>query len=160
MRERYDRLGFTAMRTIIRFATAIGFASAIGLAGAITLGGCGLVYQAGTRVKTDRMIDDLKAGETTNQVHDKWGEPDLRKNVNGNSEIWSYARWANSNDITATLLYTSTKAGDKGKFLDLTFVGGKLVGWTNATHTMPAKQGSGFSYGFGPGGAVAPISHY
>ena len=138
----------------------IGFAGAIGLASATALGGCGLVYQAGTRVKTDRMIDNLKAGETTNQVHDKWGEPDLRKNVGGNSEVWSYARRANSNDITATLLYTSTKAGDKGKFLDLTFVGGKLVGWTEAIHTMPAKQGSGFSYGFGPGGAVAPISHY
>jgi hypothetical protein len=130
------------------------------LAGAFVLGGCGLVYQAGARVKTSRMADQLKAGETSLQVHNKWGEPDLRKNVGENSEVWSYARRANSNDITATLLYTSTKAGDEGKFLDLTFVGGKLVSWAEAEHTMPAKQGSGFTYGFGPGGAISPISHY
>lgn len=122
--------------------------------------GCGLAYQAGSRIKTSHMKDQLKPGETAIQVHKDWGEPDLRKDTGENTELWSYARRANSNDLAATIFYTSTKSGDEGKFLDLKFVNGKLVSWAEAEHTMPAKQGAGFSYGFGPGGAVSPVQHY
>ena len=122
--------------------------------------GCGLAYQAGSRIKTSRMKDDLKPGETAAEVHKAWGEPDLRKNLGLNSEVWSYARRPNSNDFAATIFYTSTKSGDESKFLDLKFIDGKLVSWSESEHTMPAKQGAGFSYGFGPGGAVSPVQHY
>jgi outer membrane protein assembly factor BamE (lipoprotein component of BamABCDE complex) len=122
--------------------------------------GCGLFYQAGSRVKADRMKDSLKPGETTLQVHEKWGEPDLRNESDARTQIWSYVEHPNSNDVTATLLYTSTKPGDTGKFLDLKFVDGNLVSWNDATHTVPSKQGAGFSYGFGPTGGSAPVSHY
>ena len=67
---------------------------------------------------------------------------------------------AKNKDIAATIFYTSTKSGDEGKFLDLKFLDGKLVSWAENEHTMPAKQGAGFSYGFGPGGAVSPVQHY
>ncbi|MGH7932753.1 MAG: hypothetical protein ACREQN_06230 [Candidatus Binataceae bacterium] len=123
-------------------------------------GGCGLFYQAGTRLRSDRIANSLKPGETSLQVHNKWGEPDLRSYPNATTEIWSYAERANTNDVTATLFYTSVKPGDQGKFLDLKFVNSKLVSWTSATRTMPAKQGSGFSYGLGPGGGVSGITHY
>lgn len=122
--------------------------------------GCGLAYQAGSRIKTSHMKDQLKQGESAIQVHKDWGEPDLRKDAGENTELWSYARRANSNDLAATVFYTSTKSGDESKFLDLKFVNGKLVSWAEAEHTMPAKQGAGFSYGFGPGGAVSPVQHY
>jgi len=122
--------------------------------------GCGLFYQAGSRIKTSHMEDRLKPGETAIEVHKDWGEPDLRKDVGANSEVWSYARHPNSNDIAATVFYTSTKSGDEGKFLDLKFTEGKLVSWSESERTMPAKQGAGFSYGFGPGGAVSPVQHY
>jgi hypothetical protein len=122
--------------------------------------GCGLFYQAGSKIKTSRIKDSLKPGESTLVVHQNFGEPDLRTDVNAHTQIWSYVEHPNSNDLTATLLYTSTKPGDTGKFLDLKFVDGKLVSWTEATHTVPAKQGAGFSYGFGPGGGSAPVSHY
>ena len=72
----------------------------------------------------------------------------------------SYAISSFYNDIAATVIYTSTKSGDEGKFLDLKFSDGKLVSWAENEHTMPAKQGAGFSYGFGPGGAVSPVQHY
>ena len=126
----------------------------------VSIGGCGLAYQAGSRIKTSHMMDRLKPGETTVQVHKEWGEPDLRKNIGANTQIWSYARRPNSNDLAATIFYTSTKSGDEGKFLDLKFIDGKLVSWSKAERTMPAKQGAGFSYGFGPGGAVSPVEHY
>jgi hypothetical protein len=84
----------------------------------------------------------------------------LRKNLSTNTEVWSYVTRPNTNDIAATIFYTSTKAGDNSKFLDLKFVDSKLVSWSEAEHTVPAKQGSGFSYGLGPGGGVSPISHY
>jgi len=130
------------------------------LAATVLLPGCGLVYDAGARVKTNHMQTSLKSGETALQVHQDWGEPDLRKDADAHTEVWSYASRPNSNDIAATLLYTSTKPGDNGKFLDLKFVDGKLVSWAEVEHTVPAKQGSGFSYGVGPGGGVSPVSHY
>jgi hypothetical protein len=126
----------------------------------VSIGGCGLAYQAGSRIKTSHMMDRLRPGATTVQVHKQWGEPDLRKNIGANTQIWSYARRPNSNDLAATIFYTSTKSGDEGKFLDLKFIDGKLVSWSKSEHTMPAKQGAGFSYGFGPGGAVSPVEHY
>lgn len=126
----------------------------------VSICGCGLAYQAGSRIKTSHMKDQLKAGETTIRVHKDWGEPDLRKDLGQHSELWSYARRPNSNDIAATLFYTSTKSGDESKFLDLKFIDGKFVSWAETEHTMPAKQGAGFSYGFGPGGAVSPVQHY
>ena len=122
--------------------------------------GCGLAYQAGSRVKTERMMDSLKPGQSTLEVHEKWGEPDIRNESDPHAQVWSYVEHPNNNDITATLLYTSTKPGDTGKFLDLKFVDGKLVSWNEASHTVPAKQGAGFSYGFGPGGGTSPVSHY
>jgi outer membrane protein assembly factor BamE (lipoprotein component of BamABCDE complex) len=132
---------------------------ALALCAATLLSGCGLAYNAGARVRTSRMLKNLKPGESSIQVHQDWGEPDLRENTGPHTEVWSYAAHPNTNDITATLLYTSTKPGDTGKFLDLKFIDGKLVSWNEAQHTIPAKQGSGFSYGVGPGG-VSNVSHY
>ncbi len=100
------------------------------------------------------------------QIHDKFGEPDLRQYPNDTSEIWSYPYKPNSNDVTAALLYTSTKEGDRGTFLDLKFVNGSLVSWTEAEHTMPAKERAGFGAGIsappitGPGPSGSPVSHY
>ncbi|MGH7918221.1 MAG: hypothetical protein ACREQE_12180 [Candidatus Binataceae bacterium] len=124
------------------------------------LSGCGVIYTAGSRLKTADMAHSLKVDETSLRVHKKWGEPDLRTNVNSDTEIWSYAERPNSDDITATLFYTSVKPGDQSKFLDLKFVNGRLKSWKTAIRTMPAKQGSGFSYGLGPGGAVSAVKHY
>ena len=124
------------------------------------LAGCGLIYDAGARVRTGRMMNELKPGESSLTVHNDWGEPDLRTDINSHTQIWSYAARPNSNDVVASLFYTSTKPGDNGKFLDLKFVDGKLVSWNQAEHTMPAKAGSGFSYGMGPGGGVSKVSHY
>jgi len=106
------------------------------------------------------MKERLKVGESAIHVHQDWGEPDLRKDLGEHSELWSYASHPNNNDIAASVFYTSTKAGDEGKFLDLKFIDGKLVSWSESERTMPAKQGAGFSYGFGPGGAVSPVQHY
>ncbi len=122
--------------------------------------GCGLAYQAGSRVKTNRMEDRLKAGESALQVHEDWGEPDIRKDLGEHSELWSYASHPNNHDVAATIFYTSTKAGDEGKFLDLKFIDGKLVSWSESERMMPAKQGAGFSYGFGANGVAAPVQHY
>jgi hypothetical protein len=121
--------------------------------------GCGLFYQAGTMAKAHHMADSLQVGETTLEIHREWGEPDLRNVGDDNTEVWSYARRPNSNDVTATLFYTSTKPGDKGEFLDLKFVDNKLVSWGQNEHTMPAKQGAGINYGFGAMGAT-PLNHY
>ncbi len=126
----------------------------------LSIAGCGLAYQAGSEIKTNHMEDRLKVGETPNQVHQDWGEPDIRKDLGENGQIWSYASRPNSNDMAATIFYTSTKSGDESKFLDLKFMNGKLVSWAETEHTMPAKKGAGFSYGFGPGGAVSPVQHY
>ncbi|HLW71220.1 MAG TPA: hypothetical protein VKS22_11435 [Candidatus Binataceae bacterium] len=127
----------------------------------VLVAGCGVVYDAGSRAKAARMASTLKAGESTVQVHSDWGEPDMRTPLEQNSELWSYVSTPNSNDIAATLLYTSTKPGDTDKFLDLKFVDDKLVSWATVEHTMPAKKGAGFSYGFGTGGGGGtPITHY
>lgn len=126
----------------------------------VMLAGCGVVYDTSAHLRTSRIAHSLKAGETTLAVHDEWGEPDLRTQEADNTEVWSYVSTPNSNDAAAMLLYTSTKPGDTGKFLDLKFVDGKLVSWGTAEHTVPAKKGAGFSYGLGGGGAASPITHY
>jgi len=130
------------------------------------LAGCGVFYQAGTRIKAAHMSDQLRPGASMSQVHNQFGEPSLRQYPNDTTEVWSYAYKPNSNDITAALLYTSTKEGDKGTFLDLKFMDGKLVSWAEAEHTMPPKERSGFGAGIngaaimGPGNASGPSSHY
>ena len=124
------------------------------------IGGCGLAYQAGSRIKTSHMENRLKVGESAIQVHHDWGEPDLRRDLGEKAELWSYASHPNNNDLAASLFYTSTKSGDEGKFLDLKFVNGQLVSWSQSERTMPAKQGAGFSYGFGGGGGGSPLQHY
>jgi hypothetical protein len=134
---------------------------AIAVAGALALAGCGLAYQAGTRIKAARMSDSLKLGENLAQIHRKYGEPDLRQYLPGDVEIWSYPYKPNSNDVTAALLYTSSKEGDTGTFLDLKFVGGKLVSWIQAQHTMPPKERPGFGASFGAPPIAAPAgAHY
>lgn len=135
-----------------------------------SLAGCGLFYQAGTRIKGSHMSSQLTAGESMVEVHKEFGEPSIREYPNDTTEVWSYAYKPNSNDVAAALLYTSTKEGDKGTFVDLKFVNGKLVSWNEAEHTMPAKERSGFAAGFnapgimGPGNtsspASGPINHY
>ncbi|HUY27960.1 MAG TPA: hypothetical protein VMV27_11115 [Candidatus Binataceae bacterium] len=119
---------------------------ALGLAPA---GGCGLFYQAGTRVKASRMTEHLKVGEPMSEIHQKYGEPDIHQFLANNVEIWSYPYKPNSNDLTAALLYTSTKEGDTGTFVDLKFLDGKLVSWAEAEHTMAPKERGGFSTGMG-----------
>ncbi len=126
----------------------------------LVMNGCGVVYDASAKVRSARMASDLKAGETSLQVHQDWGEPDLRTTIDPQTEVWSYVATPNSNDVAATLLSTSTKPGDTDKFLDLKFVDSKLVSWNTVEHTMPAKRGAGFSYGLGPSGASGPVSHY
>lgn len=124
-------------------------------------GGCGVAYQASTELRATRMQRDLKVGESKLDVHNAWGEPDLRQDLSDGAEVWSYAKRANSNDIAASLLYTNVKEGDKGEFLDLTFVDGKLASWKQAPHTMPAKTGGpGFSFGVGPSATTGSVSHY
>src|SRR5208282_3502472 len=53
--------------------------------------GCGVAYQAGTRIKVTRMSDSLAVGQTSPEVHHAWGEPDLRTYLPGDTEVWSYA---------------------------------------------------------------------
>src|SRR4029077_11896749 len=132
------------------------------LALALALGGCGVAYQASTELRASRMQRNLKVGESAVDVHRQWGEPDLRSDADQDTQIWSYAKRSNTNDIAATLLYTNTKEGDRGEFVDLTFVDGKLASWKQATHTMPSKTGGpGLSFGIsGPGSAVGNQRHY
>ncbi len=127
---------------------------------AVALSGCGLAYDASTHVRASRMERTLKPGQSSLEVHQSWGEPDLRQYLGRSEQVWSYAIQPNNNDVAATLLYTSVKAGDNGRFLDLKFVNGKLVSWSKAEHTIPAKQGSGFSFGVGPGGGVSNLAHF
>ncbi len=126
---------------------------------ALAMGGCGLVYQAGSGFRAHRMSESLKLGETELEVHKQWGEPDIRTYPAENVELWSYAVHPNTNDMTATLLYTAAKPGDTGTFLDLKFINGKLAWWGKAVHAMPAKQGAGFSAGVGAPGA-GNLYHY
>ncbi|MGH7907767.1 MAG: hypothetical protein ACREP6_14180 [Candidatus Binataceae bacterium] len=132
----------------------------IAAAAAITLCGCGVAYQAGTQVRAHHMRDSLKTGETMPQVHQQFGEPDIRTDAGPNSEVWSYAAHPNSNDIAASLFYTSVKEGDKGTFIDLKFVGGKLASWDTAQHTMPSKRIGGITYGFTAGQGGSNVSHF
>jgi hypothetical protein len=130
--------------------------------------GCGLVYQAGSGYRAHKMSKELKLGATMPEVHNRWGEPDIRTYPDPHTEIWSYAVHANSNDLAAKLLYTSAKEGDSGTFMDLKFVDGRLVSWRQTTHTMPPKEGPGFTASFAnPGvgggnatGAYPNMSHY
>jgi len=126
----------------------------------VTVNSCGLAYDASTHARASRMLRSLKPGESSLEVHQHWGEPDLRQYFDRDKEVWSYAIQPNSNDVTATLLYTSVKPGDNGSFLDLKFIDGKLVSWNKAQHTVPAKQGAGFSFGVGPGGGVSNLAHF
>jgi hypothetical protein len=127
----------------------------------LAAGGCGVAYQASTELRASRMQRDLKLGESELDVHTQWGEPDLRQNLRNDTEVWSYAKRPNSNDIAASLLYTNVKEGDKGQFLDLTFVDGKLASWKEAAHTMPAKTGGpGFSFGVGQSATTGSVTHY
>ena len=114
-----------------------------------SLAGCGLFYQAASGYKVGKMEDSLKPGMSSLEIHQKWGEPELRNYVNQNTEVWSYAKHANTNDVTAAALYTSAKEGDQGTFLDLKFENGQLASWNEATHTMPKKEGASFTAGFG-----------
>ena len=60
------------------------------------------------------MENTLKPGMTSLEVHRAFGEPDIRNYVNDRTEIWSYAKHANTGDVTAAVLYTSAKEGDTG----------------------------------------------
>ncbi len=135
------------------------YRSAIVLAMLMLAAGCGLAYQAASGHRATKMKDTLTVGMTSPEVHQLWGEPDIRDYVSQNTEIWSYAEHANSGDPTAYLLYTSAKEGDPGSFLDLKFEDGKLVSWSEAEHTMPRKEGNGFSAGFG-GAPAGGTVHY
>ena len=114
-----------------------------------SLAGCGLFYQAASGYKVNKMENSLKPGMSSLEIHQMWGEPDIRNYVNQKTEVWSYAKHANTNDVTAAALYTSAKEGDNGTFLDLKFDDGKLASWSEATHTMPKKEGASFTAGFG-----------
>jgi outer membrane protein assembly factor BamE (lipoprotein component of BamABCDE complex) len=135
------------------------FASAVLILLLTFSAGCGLFYQAASGYRANKMENTLKPGMTSLAVHQAFGEPDIRNYVDQKTAIWSYAKHANTGDVTAAVLYTSAKEGDKGSFLDLKFDDGKLVSWNEATHTMPAKQGSGFSAGLG-GAAPEGSVHY
>jgi hypothetical protein len=122
-------------------------------------GGCGLFYQAASAYRADKMEKTLQPGMAMPTVHQMWGEPDIRKFVDARTEVWSYAKHANTGDVTAAVLYTSAKEGDQGSFVDLKFVDGKLVSWNETSHTMPKKEGAGFSAGFG-GAPASGTVHY
>ena len=122
-------------------------------------GGCGLFYQAASGYRANKMEKSLKPGMSSLEVHQQFGEPDIRNYVNEKTAIWSYAKHANNSDVVAATLYTSAKEGDQGSFLDLHFDNGKLVSWNEATHTMPAKEGSGFTAGIG-GASQQGSTHY
>lgn len=134
-------------------------AAVLGIALAVGSAGCGVAYQAGTIYRAHSMKNSLKVGESSLAVHKQWGEPDIRRDIGGDSEVWSYAARANTNDVAAALFYSSAKEGDKGKFLDLKFVDGKLKSWKEAEHTMPSKQSTGLSYSL-PLGTASPVTHY
>jgi hypothetical protein len=124
-----------------------------------TLGGCGLFYQAASGYRANQLEKHLQAGMGMPEVHQTWGEPDIRNFVDAHTEVWSYAKHANSNDPTAAVLYTSAKAGDQGSFVDLKFIDGKLIAWNEATHTMPAKESGGIGLGLG-GAPQTGTVHY
>lgn len=106
------------------------------------------------------MRDDLRPGQTSLEIHNQWGEPDIRTDLGSRTQLWSYAERPNSNDIAAELFYTAPKPGDKGKFLDLEIVDGKLASWSEAEHIMPPKEGSGFNYGWEGAPGLPPTMSY
>ena len=117
--------------------------------------GCGAVYQAGTEVRAHHMLNSLEVGQSATDIHQKWGQPDMITDGSDGSQVWSYAERANSDDIAASLLYTSAKEGDAGTFVDLVMADGKLKSWTEAQHRLPQKKGTAFGYSIGAGpGAV------
>jgi hypothetical protein len=128
------------------------FRALIGLLACLAAG-CGAAYQASTQIRSHRMLDSLKVGQTIPEVRKDWGQPDIITDDGPEVEVWSYASRPNSNDIAATLLYTAAKEGDTGEFLDLRFVKGTLVSWSKQQHTMAAKR-QNFGVGFG-----APSAH-
>jgi hypothetical protein len=137
----------------------IAVAAVLGIALAALSAGCGVAYQAGTMYRAHSMKDSLRAGESSLAIHKRWGEPDIRHDTGADTEIWSYAERANTNDVAAAIFYSSAKEGDRGKFLDLRFVDGKLQSWVETEHTMPAKQSTGLSYSL-PIGTASPVTHY
>jgi hypothetical protein len=116
--------------------------AAVLVATTIFSAGCGLSYQAASAIRANKMERDLKPGETIAQVQRKFGEPDIVDRPDDRTEILSYAKHANSDDVAAEILYTSAKEGDKGTFEDLKFTDGNLVSWGEAQHTMPPKERS------------------
>jgi hypothetical protein len=110
------------------------------------LAGCGIAYQAASGYRADKMAKELKPGMTMSEVHQAFGEPDIRAYPDDNTEIWSYAKHANTDDAAAAVLYTSAKEGDQGTFEDLKFVNGQLVSIGVGQHTMPVKAGSGLKF--------------
>jgi len=127
---------------------------------AVALSGCGLAYDASTHARASHMLRALKPGESSLQVHQNWGEPDIRQYIGSDKQVWSYAIQPNSNDVPAAVFYTSVKPGDNGSFLDLKFIDGRLVSWVKAEHTVPPKQGGGFNLGVGPNGAISNVAHF
>jgi len=116
--------------------------------------GCGLAYQAASEHRASKMEKELTPGLSLAQVRQQFGEPDIEDKPDDTTEIWSYAKRANRNDVTAQVLYTSAKEGDIGTFEDLKFVDGSLVSWGEGQHTMAEKDTSGIttSFGLGRGG--------
>ena len=112
------------------------------VAAMIFAAGCGLSYQAASEYRANKMERELKTGDTIAQVQAKFGEPDIEERPDDRTEIWSYAKHANSDDVAAEILYTSAKAGDQGTFEDLKFTNGSLVSWGQSQHTMPPKERS------------------
>ena len=60
--------------------------------------------------------EGLQPGESSLDVHNQWGEPDIRNYTDNHVQVWSYAQKANTNDITAEFFYTAPKEGDSGRF--------------------------------------------
>jgi hypothetical protein len=145
---------------VVRIVGIVCIVRSVVIAGglAIAIAGCGLVYQAHTQARASNMLKTLQTGESSLDVHNSWGEPDIRNYVDDHTQVWSYAKRANTNDLTAELLYTAPKEGDAGRFVDLKFVDGKLASWQEADHQMPEKEGGSFSYGLG--GSPGGTTHY
>ena len=73
------------------------------------LTGCGLAYQAASEHRADKMNQQLKAGLSPVEVTERYGEPDIEEKIDDNTEVWSYAKHANSDDAFAQLFYTSAR---------------------------------------------------
>jgi len=108
--------------------------------------GCGLFYHAGTRIRASYLTDSLKAGQSTVEVRNRWGEPDIRQYPDDRQQIWSYAYKPNSDDVLG-VFYTSAISGARGTFVDLEFIDNKLLTWREAEHVVPEKEGASLSYG-------------